>query len=75
MGINDAWKALQSMLEGMLETCRMLESAEVLDMMVGLWSKSWLRLTTVSDAFEAPSATSTITEQECLRSVTKCGKA
>lgn len=34
MGINDAWKALQSMLEGMLETCRMLESAEVLDMMM-----------------------------------------
>jgi hypothetical protein len=34
MSIDDAWKALQSMLEGMLEACRMTESSNILDIMV-----------------------------------------
>ncbi|KAG8764246.1 hypothetical protein FRC11_011262 [Ceratobasidium sp. 423] len=34
MPISDAWKALQGMLEGILETCKALDSADLLDMMM-----------------------------------------
>lgn len=34
MPIADAWKALQSMLEGMLEVCRMTESTNILEIMM-----------------------------------------
>ncbi|CAE6429463.1 unnamed protein product [Rhizoctonia solani] len=33
MSINDAWKALQGMLQGILETCKTLDSADLFDMM------------------------------------------
>ncbi|KAG8753041.1 hypothetical protein FRC12_011688 [Ceratobasidium sp. 428] len=36
MPINDAWKSLQSMLEGMLEACRMVQSSNILDIMMVL---------------------------------------
>ncbi|CUA72156.1 hypothetical protein RSOLAG22IIIB_00819 [Rhizoctonia solani] len=34
MPINDAWKALQGMLQGILEICKTLDSADLLDMMM-----------------------------------------
>ncbi|KAF8602722.1 Mak10-domain-containing protein [Ceratobasidium sp. AG-I] len=34
MPVGDAWKALQSMLEGMLEVCRMTESTNILEIMM-----------------------------------------
>ncbi|QRV86808.1 Mak10 subunit, NatC N(alpha)-terminal acetyltransferase [Ceratobasidium sp. AG-Ba] len=34
MTMADAWKSLQSMLEGMLEACRMIESTNILDIMM-----------------------------------------
>ncbi|KAG8688818.1 hypothetical protein FRC09_012718, partial [Ceratobasidium sp. 395] len=36
MPISDAWKSLQSMLEGMLEACRMVQSSNILDIMMVL---------------------------------------
>ncbi|KAH7340129.1 Mak10 subunit, NatC N-terminal acetyltransferase-domain-containing protein [Rhizoctonia solani] len=47
MPINDAWKALQGMLQGILEICKTIDSADLFDMMVGILSSFGQALTLV----------------------------
>ncbi|KAB5595202.1 N-alpha-acetyltransferase 35 [Ceratobasidium theobromae] len=51
MSIDDAWKALQSMLQGMLEICHLLESNDVLDMMMLLRLRARLPPSTNRSAY------------------------
>lgn len=75
MPIADAWKALQSMLEGMLEVCRMTESTNILEIMV---CSQLIHLMGYSlfpvDAVEPTRSPSIISKQERLHSVVKRGK-
>ncbi|KAG9126713.1 hypothetical protein FRC07_002256 [Ceratobasidium sp. 392] len=51
MPINDAWKSLQLMLEGMLEVCRMTESSNILDIMMLLRLRARLPLSPNRSAY------------------------
>lgn len=63
MPVADAWKALQSMLEGMLEVCRMTESTNILEIMVCFRILSaHLMLIILVDATESPRPPSVIPE-------------
>ncbi|CCO30401.1 N-alpha-acetyltransferase 35, NatC auxiliary subunit AltName: Full=Embryonic growth-associated protein [Rhizoctonia solani AG-1 IB] len=72
MPADDAWKALQGMLQGVLEICKALNSADLLDMTVGVPYCINRALTLHSDAVEASSTTSTLSKQKCIYSIAKC---
>ncbi|ELU43778.1 Mak10 domain-containing protein [Rhizoctonia solani AG-1 IA] len=74
MPTDDAWKALQGMLQGVLETCKALNSVDLLEMMVCITCFIDRILTLHPDAAEAPGAAPCLSEQKCLRPITKCGK-
>ncbi|CAE6345040.1 unnamed protein product [Rhizoctonia solani] len=72
MPADDAWKALQGMLQGVLEICKALNSADLLDMTVGVPYCINRALILHSDAIEASSTTSTLSKQKRICSIAKC---
>ncbi|KDN40646.1 hypothetical protein RSAG8_07975, partial [Rhizoctonia solani AG-8 WAC10335] len=51
MPVNDAWKALQGMLQGVLEICKALDSVDLLDMMMLLRLRARLPLSPSRSAY------------------------